>query len=859
MVLFFAWPEPVPVAQPPVNGRLPMLAVPDHYLLRLTVLPDQPAFRGEVEIGLQLHEPARSLYLHGRDLTVHTVEVRREGKEPISGSYQQVTPLGLARVDFSETIAAGFLTLVLHFDGRYTQTTEGLGRIQVGDDWYAFSQFHPIEARRVFPGFDEPQFKATVELEVISWRKDTVIGNSLPSETRLLPDELKLTHFNRTPRLPTFLINISVGPFDVVNGPLLPASDVRDHPLLVRAISTHGEGHRSRFALDHTAAMLTAFEQYFAIPFPFEKLDLIAVPNSSSGVLESAGAINFLDQLMLLDGNASIAEQQKFISYHAHALAHQWFGNLVTMPWWDDLWMNEGFADWLGFEIAAQSHPDYPLLQAMNQQLETAMRRDGRSPLALVAQPISREEEVQSTFNTLVYDKAMGLLRMYQRYLGHEQFRQGLRNYFARHAFGNAGANELFRTLGDSVADPVISLSLDSFLRQPGLPELRLQQACVTDDLQLTLHQRAYTPAGSKPGEQLWHVPVCLRTPDTGHQSCRILNDRELVWSPGWRCDQLVIPNAGGAGYYRWQTEPQHRQQLVAALPQLPRAEAMDIVANFNSAFRAGSLSAAELFDALPTLARHPDPGVLDSTLESWHYLLNLLTTEKARDSWQQRLQTFFAAATIADPGNNARQIFRALDLHDGRVIDAHRKQHQLALQALVANKPFSGQQDALAVALALADEPALLASVQQLLLREDRNDRRAPLVQALAWQTNPVLIPGLQQLLLAPELRIHERWTLLQASLMTPSLQVQQWQWLQDHFDQVLPLLPDYRQSQLPAMAEALCDDGRWQAIQLFLRQHTEKLALTESILASTGSHVRECLALRQRLAASDKETAKP
>ncbi|NQD38566.1 M1 family metallopeptidase [Permianibacter sp. IMCC34836] len=843
------WPTEAPIAPEPVDGRLPMLAVPDRYLLKLTILPGQPAFRGEVAIGLQLHDDTRTLYLHGRDLTVNNVLARRDGSDPITGHYQQLTPQGLARIDFDDDLPAGFLTLELQYDGQYTTTSEGLSRVQVGNDWYVFSQLHAVEARRVFPGFDDPAFKASFELEIISGRDDVVIGNSLPSETRELPEALKLTRLNRTPRMPTYLLNLSVGPFDVVNGPVIPANDVRKQPLSLRAVTVRGEGVRTRFALQHTPPMLSAFEQYFAIPFPFEKLDLIAVPDISSGVLENAGAINFLDKLMLMDEHASISERQTFISYNAHALAHQWFGDLVTMPWWDDLWLNEGFAEWLGYEIAAQSHPDYPLTLAMQQQLESAMQHDGRNPLLRIRQPLSREEDVQGTFNSMIYDKAMGLMRMYQRYLGNEQFRLGLRNYFARHAFGNAGSTELFQSMSDSVADPSITLSFDSFLQQPGLPQIQLEQQCVNTDLQLRLRQQAYAPAGSVAGEQQWQLPVCLRTPDTGHQACRMLSEREVIWSPGWRCDQLVVPNAGGAGYYRWQVADEHRQRLLAALPELPRAEALDIAANLTAAFRAGNLSADDLFQAMPILARHPDPAVLDSSLDNWRYLLQQLAAPPQRTIWQTRLQKFFAQPALIANEDRERQQFRALELQDRDLIRNLLAQHQSALNALKTGKPYADAQDPLALALAVAAEPSLLPRVTEQLQQETRSDRRAALIQALAWQTDVSMLPALQQLLLEPNLRINERWRLLQATLTSASLQAQQWPWLQQNFEPLLVLFPDYRHSQLIELAESLCDPASWQTLQQFLANRRPQLPVPASSIASTDSHIRECLALRQQL----------
>lgn len=849
MATFLFWPQEPALVREPVDGRLPLLATPDHYQLRLSLFPEQPSFRGEVEIGLQLHAATRTLYLHGRDLTVHKVEARRAGEDSINGRYQQISPQGLARIDFDDTLSSGFLTLTLQYDGQYTTTSEGLSRVQVDDAWYVFSQLHPIEARRVFPSFDEPNFKATFELEVISWQNDIAIGNSLPSETRQLPNHLKITRLNRTPRLPTYLLNISVGPFDVVNGPVIPANEVRQRPLTLRAVTTRGNGVKTRFAFRHTAAMLTAYEQYFAIPFPFEKLDLIAVPDSSANVLENPGAINLSDELMLIDEQAPLAQRQAFIAHHAHALAHQWFGDLVTMPWWDDLWLSEGFAEWLGYQVASKSHPEYQLTVAMQQQLEQAMQRDGLSPEVRIRQPISREQDVQGTFNTVVYDKAMGLMRMYERFLGADQFRQGLRNYFARHAFGNAGADDLFRSLGDAVADPVVTRSFDSFLTQPGLPAIRLQQNCNNGRLQLQLQQHEYRPAGSSARQLHWQLPVCLRAQDESRQSCRLFTEPSMTWQTDWSCEQLLVPNVDGAGYYRWQLSEEHRQRLLAKLDTLPVTEAMDVAANLGAAVRAGDLSLEAFWLSLPALAQHPQPAVLDSALNHWRYLLQHILQEPVRASWQQQLHELLARPTLQDPNNHERLWFRALTLADQSVQKALLQPQQAALQQIRDGGNVSANVDPLALTIALQREPALFAPLRKQLQTETDSHVRAIITQALALQNNPTLLPALQLLLQSPHLRVNERWTLLRDSTLQPAFAGPQWQWLRENLSVMLPLLPDYRHSQFAELAQGLCDETDWHATEQFLLAHREQLAWPAPAIATTASNVRQCLALRAQL----------
>ena len=850
VAMLWWWPQSEPLSREPVNGRLPDVAVPDHYLLRLNLFPEQEAFRGEVEIQLQLRVRSQTIFLHGRDLNVLQVEARQPGRDPVPGRYQQLSPQGLARIDFDAPLPAGFLSLHLQYDGRYTQTAEGLSRIQIDDRWYVFSQLHPIEARRVFPGFDEPRFKASFDVEVISWRDDLVIGNSLPSETRYLANNFKLTRLNRTPRLPSYVLNISVGPFDVVNGSAIPANDIRPHPLPLRAITTRGNGGSTRFALDHTAAMLSAFERYFAIPFPFDKLDLVAVPSSSANVLENAGAINFLDQLMLVDEPSSEQARHDFIAHNAHALAHQWFGDLVTMPWWDDLWLNEGFAEWLGYRLSASTHPEYPLALAMQKQIEHAMQRDGISPHLPVRQRIVHEQDVLGTFNSAVYDKATGLMQMYQHYLGEDQFREGLRNYFARHAFGNAGANELLQSLADVVADPTVIRSFDSFLRQPGLPQIRLRQHCHDNDLQIHLQQQRYRVLGADSSEERWSLPVCLRTLNDSAASCRLLTELETVWSPGWRCEQLVLPNADAAGYYRWHVEPEHRQRLLANLSAMPLAEALDVVANLNAGLRAGILNIDDYWQSLPALSRHPQPEVLAASLDTWRYLLLHVANASQRAHWQPRLQAFFAEPRVNQQRSAELLQFRTLVLQDKALRASVLKAQPTLLSQLENQRPLVEPVDALALAIAIAEQPSRLPALLETLQQEQRTTVRAPIVQALAWQNELGMLPSLQALLQSPQLHVHERWQLLEAMLTNPAMQTTAWQALPTQLTQLLPLLPEYRHSQLPELAQGLCDQQVWLQVQSFLQQQATQLPIRSEDIQTAASHVQLCLALQMQLA---------
>ncbi len=845
MVVVLQPAEPTrPVA--PVDGRLSTIAEPVHYRLQLTVLPDQSSFDGDVAISLRLQQRSHQLFLHARDLDVHKVELETADGTRIDGQFQQVSPYGLARVDFDTPVSAGLVTLKLTYQGHYTQTAEGLSRYRIDNDWYVFNQFHPIDARRVFPCFDEPDRKASFELAVISRASDIAISSSLPIDTTLLPQHRKLTRFSPTPRLPTFLLNLSVGPFDVITGNEIAGNEVRRQPLPLRAITTRGKGHQTRAALEHSAKLLEAFERYFAIPYPFDKLDLIAVPDSSASVLENAAAINLRDELMLIDADAIPAVQENLVAHLSHGLAHQWFGNLVTMNWWDNLWLNEAFAEWVGYEIAATTHPDLPLQRTLQQVVEQSVRRDVLSQDQTIRHEIRDDQQVIAAFQSVSFFKTVGLLQMYQSFLGPDKFQQALRNYFARHAFANADEADLFDAFGDTIADPSIPASVDSFLDQPGMPQLEFEQRCQQQALIVSVHQRAYQPAGVRRDVGQWQVPFCLRNLDNDTRSCRLLNSSDVSWSPGWSCHSTVLPNAGGAGYYRWHVTTEQRQLLLQKLPQLPLPEALDFSHNLNASVLAGELAPDDWLAAMPALAAHPDLTVFKSSLPIWQQLVQHWVPATDRPVWQNRLRRLFQQHLPKAQNDPELVAFRVLVLEDRALRADLLSNNAASIDALLQRQPLPTAVDPLALTVALIEQPSLTPKLIALLQQESDASRRQPLLQALIALDTAASLPERQALLLSPALRVHERRPLLQASLSNPAQTVQQWQWLRENFATLLPLLPDYQRSQLAELAESICDAGGWEATHQFLREQQQALAIPDTAIASSHNHVRQCLALR-------------
>ncbi len=354
------------------TGKLPDTIKPTAYRLDLTVDPAQPDFTGHTEIDAVLSRPARSFFLHGRELKVSAARVTVAGKTQ-AVRYTEIEDTGVARIDVPMELPAGKLTLSFDYTAAFRTGAEGLFRAEVAGEWYAWTQLEPIDGRRMFPGFDEPGFKTPFQVVIRAPSRLRAFANT--RETLATPDGAITVHrFATSQPLPTYLVAIGVGPFDVVETSV-PANAVRKQPLSMRIIATKGQTPRMQFAARESPKLVTLLEDYFAIAYPYDKLDLLASP-LLGGAMENAGLIIFDDTLLLLDEGAPLSQLRNFGEIAGHELAHQWFGDLVTPTWWTDIWLNESFAEWMGKRVGDRWRPDLGIGAAELKDAFGAMETD---------------------------------------------------------------------------------------------------------------------------------------------------------------------------------------------------------------------------------------------------------------------------------------------------------------------------------------------------------------------------------------------------------------------------------------------------------------------------------------------------
>jgi alanyl aminopeptidase len=482
------------VAETGPLGQLPETVEPTYYRLDLTIDPGKPRFSGVVEIDVKLKSPAGEIYLHGRELTVEKVQATLADGTIVPGTYEQLHETGVAKLSFDDRLPRGKATLRLTYNAAFETTPDALTVMSDSGDKYAWTQFEEISARRAFPSFDEPRFKTPFDIAITAPKTQTVVANSRVSREEAVSETLKKTVFETTKPLPTYLVALIVGPYDYEFGPVMPSFGARPYGIPIHGVTVKGKGSRSRYALMQTPPLVRYLEDYFATPFPYSKLDLIAPPNFTAGGMENAGAITYTERGILLDDSASIQQKRYFALLHAHEVSHQWFGDLVTAKWWDDIWLNEAFASWMGDKSAAAVWPQNEFARETIRDALDVMDTDSLSTARSIRQPIKSTDDIFNAFDGLTYNKGAGVLAMFESYLGEEAFREGVRTHMRRFAHKSANVHDFMESLAQGAGKPEVIPAFESFLNQPGVPLVRFKQTATSSSNSLNRRSARRVP-----------------------------------------------------------------------------------------------------------------------------------------------------------------------------------------------------------------------------------------------------------------------------------------------------------------------------------------------------------------------------
>ncbi len=851
-----AAPEPVPDEAVP-QAQLPRVAAPTHYTVVLTIDPTKERFSGHTEIAVRLAKNRRAIFIHGLDFHMTSAHAVLAGGKNVAIQYSQVDKTGVARLVFASEIPKGDATLVFDYDAAYDTSLAGLYKVVERGDSYAFTQFENTDARRAFPSFDEPGFKAQFDITVIAPAADKVVGNTPIASATPAPGVMTKTIFEPTKPLPTYLIALAVGPLDIVDGGVVPPNQYRKDPIHVRGVTARGNGARIKYALSLTPAIITALEKYYGIAYPFQKLDVLAVPDFAAGAMENAGAITYRERL-LLDSDQSLEQMRASLQVQAHELAHQWFGDYVTPMWWDDIWLNESFANWMEVKASAEVRP----LQEFNREhLHSnldVMALDEAASARQIHQPVNNSDDIDNAFDSITYDKGAAVLAMFESYVGEDGWRAGIHAYLTKFAFKNATAQDFIGTIAKVTNHPEIVAAFNSYIDQPGIPELSVDYSCEANEKLAAVKQSLYTQIGRTTQSRTWGVPMCLAGAD-GRKSCSLIGPDLTQVNLKASCTAAVIPNAEGRGYYRFSVADADWGQLIKAAPTLGPANQLTLFANVDAAFRSGKTMAATYFDALGALAPIAKWDLLKKMQESLHrFRTSLLAPEDMADYqalmtklFVRRLNAVGLAAKRGELPEKAlaREYLAMLVVEEARdpvTLAALSK----AVGPYIASggKTVSGlapdiMPSAMRAGVILDGAPFadnLTASMQT---SQTENFRRSGIYALSGAQDSSALGKLLGW---TGQMRVGELRYLFQYMKDEPLARDTLWSFLKTNFPAIEKRVSSQGFGRAPSLLDTTCDTATKDDLQSFFGPRTRELEGTERPLAQTEEKIGYCIALK-------------
>lgn len=827
--------------------RLGRDVVPTFQAVRLELDARKADYTGSVRIELRVHRPVPAFRFHAKEMTFTRLDLRGPAG-PVSVTHAPVEDGGI-RVTAPRPLAPGVYTLEVDFTNNIDTRSHSLFKVQTGGNAYTFTQFEPDAAREAFPCWDEPDFKIPFEVTLVVPHEHQAFSNT-PVERETASGSTKTLVFRQTKPIPSYLVALATGPFETVPVPGMTVPG--------RVITPRGQANLAAEAAAKTPPILAALERYFGRPYPYEKLDLIAVPGFG-GAMENVGLVTFNDSLLLLDSaRATAAQRASLAAVMAHELAHMWFGNLVTMRWWDDVWLNESFASWMGAKIANEVFPQYEVDVGEVPDAHFAMRTDARLATRAVRQPVYAGENLMLSFDEIAYPKGERVLRMFERWIGPERFRRGVIAYLQSHEWRNATAADLFRALSQASGRDV-GRAMSTFLDQPGVP---LVTAHTLPAGRLRLQQRRFLNYGTQaPGPARWEIPITIKLPagsETATQNIFLTTPATTVrlnvaTPPVW-----VHPNAFDDGYYRWKVPIEMLDAMARdSSTALEVRERIGFIENLSALLDAGALEGRDYLKTLSLFADDPDPGVIAALLGALNKV-RVAFVPQPDATFAQFVQTTLAPAVarwgwrktagepetvsllrpklmgwLAEHGNDENVQWQAQELARAYLADASSVDPALAAVALRL--------------AAMRGNAALFETYRQRFEAAKVPADRDRFLGALAGFRDPELIEKALEYAIEGPLRPTEIFTIPFGVGLSERWEDRRFEWLVANYDKVTAKVPPYTRARLPSLAGG-CSPERLARARKFFAEPAHQAPGLEKQLAKVAESVSDCAKLRER-----------
>jgi alanyl aminopeptidase len=832
---------------------------PVHYAIDLTLAPDQDTFEGKADIDVSVGAPSSLIWLNATQ-----IEIRQAAFEAAGATMPATVVAGgdnFIGLQLTKPVS-GAGALHLAYTGKISRNSSaGLFQMKESGRWYVYSQFEPTDARRAFPSFDEPGFKVPWQLTLHVPAEDMALSNTPVESETPASGGLKTVRFAQTKPLPSYLVALAVGPFDAVS-----AGKVGRAPL--RIIVPHGRGSEAKFAVEAVPALLKLLEDYFGSPYPYEKLDSVVMPIANFA-MENVGLITYPESLLLGNPQTDSSERRRECAITvAHEMAHQWFGDLVTTAWWDDIWLNEAFATWMETKMVGEWKPEWKADVGAVESKLGAMNLDSLISARRIRQPIRTDNDIANAFDGITYEKGAAVIRMFENWIGSDKFRKGTRLYLKQHANGNATTAD-FEAAISTAAGKDIAPAFNSFLDQPGVPELTVALDCSAKKPRLTMSQKRSLPIGS-PGSapQTWQIPVCVKYAGGGDkQECTLVADprSDIVLNHAHGCPAWLLANNKEIGYYRVNYQNGLLAQLLKqSAEELSVPERAGILGDLKALVDSGDVSPKLALSFVPQFGRENERHIVAGALSIAELLTSDSVPAELRPKGAAFIREVFGphASELGwkpreDDDDNTRLLRETLVpevASEGEQKQLITEAERLARHWIEDRKSLTPDMAprVLSVAAEFGNRD-LFDRLHAAALKEKNQRTREVLVGSLSEFRNREIAQAALDLLLSNDFDIRESFWNLFGPLAYPETRDLPFRWVQQHLDELLKRLPrevgeDFA-ADLPSVGKRFCDADKRAEVEAFFKDRVKDYVGGPRTLAKTLESIDLCMARKKVL----------
>jgi aminopeptidase N/puromycin-sensitive aminopeptidase len=851
--------------------RLPENVVPDHYSLTFTPDLRSATFAGQEAIDVRVLHPGSSITLNSAEIEFQKVKIiqggnAQEAKVAFDPAKEQAT------LTVSSPLLAGPATIEAQFTGILNDKLRGFYLAKTRLRRYAATQFEATDARRAFPSFDEPALKATFDLTLIVDKEDTAISNGrIISDTPGPGPEKHTLKFSPTKKMSTYLVAMAVGDFQCNEG----SAD----GIPIRVCGTPDKKLLGVVAVHYAEEILKFYNQYYGIKYPFEKLDIAGIPDFEAGAMENTGAIFYRESLLFLDEKHSSTDtRQAVFEVLAHEMAHQWFGDLVTMKWWDNLWLNEGFATWMALKPSLALHPEWKANLGAVSATNGALQFDSLKNTHPIRVKAETPQEINALFDAISYEKAAAVLRMIESYVSPDVFRRGVISYLHKFSYSNASAEDFWDAVTQASGRPVDKIMM-TFVNQPGEPLVSVTTKCVAPPPQVvtmrtrkgrksktkvtphpktevTLSQERFLadPNGKTQESDRWMIPVCFKSSD-GKPFCQILSQREET-IPLTGCSAWVFTNANAVGYYRTQYAGEALQKLNgSAMAQLAPVERMSLVHDEAALVQSGKESVASFLDLVAALNQDSEKEVMGSYLRSLFVAYNYLLTPQDRPAFKSWINSNFrpmmekigwtpSAGESSDVGE-LRQYLLGILANMGEDPVAIRQSATLADRYL--QNPESVEPGLARIALTEAahwGDAALFDRYLAAMRKAQSPEQFYALTSAMPGFRDPQLVQRWLEISVSDTTRNQDAALQIAEVLSRYELRQTVWPWVKAHWPEIEKKTTMSSGASIVGATASFCEAESRDEVQQFFQEH--KVPSADRVLRRVIENVNSCISFR-------------